>query len=338
MTGSGAPAPLISPPEEFPDRPQGHAEWFLGRDGGRLRAALFPAAAPSRGTVVLSHGRTEAMEKYYEVIGELQIRGFTVLTHDWRGQGFSARFHHDARGHARGWRLFINDFSMLLDTYGAGLPRPWIAMGHSMGGALTLLALAEGETRFSGAILSAPMLGLSDVGRRDRGARVLAWVRSVVGQGSDLVPEHPIDPLDGPFEGNVLTRDRTRFERWQAQLKAAPDLQLFGVTWGWLAFALSVIFRIEQLHRLEQIAIPVTVVAAGADQICVSARARVATGRIPQGRYVEVEGAQHEILMELDVVRAVFWREFDALADQLAPARVQAAAPERAAEDSDAVR
>ena len=29
-----------------------------------------------------------------------------------------------------------------------------------MGGCLTLLAMAQGETRFSGAILSAPMLGV----------------------------------------------------------------------------------------------------------------------------------------------------------------------------------
>ncbi|MHB8284915.1 MAG: alpha/beta fold hydrolase [Caulobacteraceae bacterium] len=319
MTGSGAPAPLIATPEAEPDRPQGRAEWFLGRDGARLRAAVFPATAPSRGTVVLSHGRTEAVEKYYEVIADLQARGFTVLTHDWRGQGFSGRFLHDGRGHARGWRLFVADFCRLLDSYGPELPRPWIAMGHSMGGALTLLALAEGETRFAGCILSAPMLGLYDVGRRERLARILAWGRTVVGQGGQLVAEHPTDPLDGEFEENVLTRDPVRFERWQAQLKGHPELQLFGVTWGWLAFALSVIYRIEQLHRLEQITIPVTIVAAGNDRICISAAAKAATARIPEGRYVEVEGASHEILMETDPVRDVFWSEFDALADRLAP-------------------
>jgi lysophospholipase len=150
----------------------------------------------------------------------------------------------------------------------------------------------------------------------------MAWMRSLVGQGADLVREHPTDPLDGDFQGNLLTRDRTRFERWQAQLKGAPELQLFGVTWGWLAFALSVIFRIEQLHRLEQIAIPVTIVGAGDDKICISACAEKAAARMPHGRYVEVEGASHEILMETDAVRAVFWREFDALADRLAPPRV----------------
>ena len=39
-----------------------------------------------RGTVVLSPGRTEPIEKYYEVIGNFLARGWCVLTHDWRGQ------------------------------------------------------------------------------------------------------------------------------------------------------------------------------------------------------------------------------------------------------------
>jgi lysophospholipase len=69
--------------------PPGQAEWFEGSDGLRLRAALFPAENP-RGSVVLSGGRTEFIEKYLEVIGEFVGRGFTVLTHDWRGQGLSA--------------------------------------------------------------------------------------------------------------------------------------------------------------------------------------------------------------------------------------------------------
>ena len=43
------------------------------------------------------------------------------------------------------------------------------------------------------------------------------------------------------------------------------------------------------------------------------------TARLRRGRYVEIPGAYHEILQETDDVQAVFWREFDALADQVAP-------------------
>jgi len=34
---------------------------------------------------------------------------------------------------------------------------------------------------------------------------------------------------------------------------------------------------------------------------------------------VEIPGAFHEIMMETDDIRAVFWREFDALAASIPP-------------------
>src|SRR5512146_3374721 len=63
------------------------------RDGKRLRTQIFDAAPGTngRGVCVLLHGQTEFIEKYVEVIGELQGRGFTVATLDWPGQGGSYR-------------------------------------------------------------------------------------------------------------------------------------------------------------------------------------------------------------------------------------------------------
>jgi len=88
------PAPLLSIPEaEAPAN--GGAAWFQGRDGARLRAALFHPDGPPRGSAVLSPGRTEPIEKYFEVVRELQARGFVVLVHDWRGHGLSVRMTSD---------------------------------------------------------------------------------------------------------------------------------------------------------------------------------------------------------------------------------------------------
>jgi alpha-beta hydrolase superfamily lysophospholipase len=42
---------------------------------------------PPRGSVVVSPGRSEPIEKYFEVVQDLLDRGFVVLVHDWRGQG-----------------------------------------------------------------------------------------------------------------------------------------------------------------------------------------------------------------------------------------------------------
>ncbi len=310
--------PLLSIPEAPAPR-NGAADWVDAKDGVRLRAALFLPDGPARGSVVLSQGRAEFIEKYFEVIGELQARGFAVLAHDWRGQGLSGRAP-PARmwGHARGWRPFISDFGELLERFSDRLPKPWIAMGHSMGGGLTTLALAEGEDRFAAAVLSAPMLCVDTGERSLASVKRLSFLMNFAGKARDLLVPAP-DPHDETFEKNILTHDRARWERTVRQGAADPDLKEGGVTWGWLAFALILSNRCKASRRIDKLPIPLTIVAAEEEKLVVNAASKAVADRAPLGRYVEVAGAYHEVLMETDDRRAVFWDAFDAVADAVAP-------------------
>lgn len=311
-------APLVSIPEAPAPR-NGGAEWVEAVDGAKLRVALFRPDGAPRGSVILSPGRTEPIEKYVEVIGELRDRGFVVLVHDWRGQGLSARALPDRlMGHARGWRLFLADYNQLLEDFAGRLPKPWIAMGHSMGGGLTALAIAEGEDRFAAAVLSAPMLGVNTGARKLAAVHRLSFLMNLVGKAKTLVaPE--ADPLDDTFDKNVLTHDRARWERTRAQVLAEPDLRLGGITWGWLSFALTLSQRVIASRLIDKLPIPLTIVVAGEEKLVINAAAEAVAKRAPKGRYVEVKGAYHEILMETDARRAVFWKAFDAVADEVAP-------------------
>ena len=91
-------------------------------------------------------GRTEPIEKYFEVVERLRARGFAVLAHDWRGQGLSHRMLPDrSPGHAEGCADFLDDHRRLLDRFDGELPKPWISLGHSMGGCLALLVAGRGR-------------------------------------------------------------------------------------------------------------------------------------------------------------------------------------------------
>ncbi len=68
-------ARLIDTPQA-PVPPGGRAEVFAGAGGAPLRAALWTPPGPPAGSVVLSPGRTEPIEKYFEVVGELLQRGY----------------------------------------------------------------------------------------------------------------------------------------------------------------------------------------------------------------------------------------------------------------------
>lgn len=315
----GEPAPLLAVAAD-PAPPGASAQWVIAKDGERLRACLVPASAPVRGSVVLSPGRTEPIEKYFEAAAAIAQRGFHVLIHDWRGQGLSPRSLADRNlGHAAGYQPFIDDFGSILAAYEARLPRPWLALGHSMGGCLTLLALAKGERRFAGAILSAPMLGLLTGGVPRSVARVLAGVFKAIGRGGTAVSGEG-GAAPPPFAANVLTHDPARYARNLALIEASPELGLGAPTWGWLDFAFSATRLLARDGAVGRIDIPVVIVAAGEDALVDNAALRRIAGRIPHGRFVEIVGARHEILQETDALQASFWRDFDALADAIAPA------------------
>ena len=317
-------APLVSIPEApVPDH--GTAEWFVGADGATLRAAsFFPEghsfAGGPRGSVIVSPGRSEPIEKYYEVVEDLLGRSFAVLVHDWRGQGLSARALPDRlKGHAQGFKPFLGDYTALLNTFEDRLPKPWIAFGHSMGGCLTTLALAHGESRFSACVLSAPMLGLNTGGRPARAARALAWIMSRAGLAGDYTLGDRGDPFTHSFATDALTHDQARYERYRAQQLANRDIALGGTTWGWVDFAFSACAWLRRSPGVEAISIPVTIVGAGEDSRVLNADLKSIARRISQGRYLEIEGAFHEILIETDERRAQFWAAFDETVNPVAP-------------------
>jgi lysophospholipase len=308
------PAPLFGT-DRAPVPPGAVAEWFVGAGGARLRAAIFPAVGAARGSVVLSPGRTEPIEKYFEVAGELAARGFVVVAHDWRGQGLSQRLLLERlKGHAVGYHDVLADYRALIDAFESRLPEPRLALGHSMGGGLTALALSKGERRFAAAVLSAPMFGIFTPPLPPAVTRVVATALSAIGLGGAVVPGASLAAPPEPFETNVLTHDAARYARNVEQITQHRDLALGPPTWGWLDFAFAAIAELRGGVGPTLVTIPVTVIAAGADQLVDNRVVRLVTDRFPKGEFIEIAGAYHEILQETDDIRAVFWREFDALA------------------------
>jgi len=129
----------------------------------------------------------------------------------------------------------------------------------------------------------------------------------------------PGDSSAEPFEGNVLTHDPVRYKRGKDLVKANPDLALSSPTWGWLDFAVRATDWLARRESLAGVAPPVIIVSASRDRLVSNAAQAIVAERLPQGRLVTVEGAEHEILMETDPLRSQFWTNFDTLAEQVAP-------------------
>ncbi len=314
-------APLMSIPES--SVPEGGiGEWFRGAGGLRLRLGYWPCYRPSRGTVFISPGRGEPIEKYYELVTDLMARDFHVVVHDWRGQGLSARLLPDRlKCHARSSEEFLDDFQRLLDTFEDRAPKPWVMIGHSMGAALNLATLIKGEPRISGAFFTNPMLRIK-TGRHSLWAVNFQtnWQLNH-GRGTDYVPELFDDPFEHTFENDALTHDRDRYTIWHEQLFACPHLAIGSPTWGWLAFALKIgeVILKDKNRVAKKVKTPVTFLCSGDDHIIHKTATKAFTKKLGKAQYVEVAGSEHEVLIEADEYRQQAFRELDTLLDYVAP-------------------
>jgi lysophospholipase len=284
-------------------------------DDVRLRAARFAAdpAAPALGTCILLNGQTEFIEKYFEVIDELRGRGFAVAALDWRGQGGSQRPFPDAplKGYVRDFACYDADLEVFMAQIVTpmlrGPERP-IAVAHSMGGHNLLRYLSRHPGRIKAAVFSAPMVMFSTRGQPLWLVRAVAGTMCRAGRSGDFVwGVAGRDPLTLAFKDQIVTSDAARFQRTKNILAQHPDLRLAGPTWGWVAAALRSIAALEP----ESIATPSLLCGAGNDRVVLSDATRRFAEAMPHGHYVAIEGAEHEILMERDEVRARFWRAFD---------------------------
>ncbi|HWL46801.1 MAG TPA: alpha/beta hydrolase [Sphingomonadaceae bacterium] len=269
---------------------------------------------PPRGTVCILQGRAEFIEKYYETIGNLLNRGFVVVAFDWRGQGGSGReVGNPRKGHVASFNRYRRDLdAVLAEVVVRDCPTPYFALAHSMGGAILLDCLADGETRFQRSVISAPMLAVATV-QRPRLVRSLAEGLSALGFARLFVPGGGATAISTrPFLGNRLTSDPVRYARNAAITAAAPQLGLGDPTIGWVRAAYRVMARLARRQTVEAIKAQVLVIAAGADTVVSTPAIERFALHLKSGRAIVLPGARHELLMERDDIREAVLAAFDA--------------------------
>lgn len=292
------------PPLNTADAPPGgQAIWVHASDGVRLRIAHWPGP---RGTVLILPGRTEYIEKYAQVVGDLAHAGWGAAVIDWRGQGLSDRMSGDAAlGHVGRFSDYQHDLSALrntAETLNARAPMPVLA--HSMGGCIALRALCDG-LQTPAAAFSAPMWGLPLSRVMRMGIRTMAQILGPFGRDTAYLPT--TGPQYGlpsmTFDDNPLTRDPDRFARMQGQIRDTPALALGGPSLRWGAAALT---EMAALTRIAAPDLPAVIGLGGNERIVNPAAIRAQAARWPRAELVEYPDAEHELLMEIPQTRDDF--------------------------------
>ena len=291
----------------------GEELFHVARDGTRVRFAQFMPNNP-RAYILFLPGFTEFIEKHLETIGELLTRGYGVLCLDWRGQGLSDRELDDRhRGYVASMNLFVADMAEILALTGFfARGMPCILLGHSMGGHLALRVAMEIPGRIDRIVLCAPMIDIL-TGSLPRGlAPIIARLSVWTGWAQRYLPgSERSDNRIYEFEGNLLTHDPDRFYRTQAQIARNPDLAISAATFGWVDAAFRSIKQVNHPERLASIAAPVLLFQAGQERIVSNPAQDWLCSTLPNAWKIEIPESRHEILSEIDAIRAIFWREVD---------------------------
>ncbi len=294
---------------ELADAPEGgEFVWREADDGVRLRLGLWRAEKP-RGTVLLFPGRTEYLEKYGRVVTELTAVGWSVASLDWRGQGLSDRLDDDARlGHVASFTDYQRDVAVLTEWIGTlGSPEPYMLLAHSMGGCIGLRALVNGLA-VERAVFSAPMWGI----QMPTYARPLTYMVPPIARflrkentfAPGTKPENYI--TDTGFADNMLTTDPETYGWLGEHAASAPEFALGGPSVQWVGSA------IRELNRLFSEPRPtvegLTFVGTQEQIVSIEAIKRY-HAEWEVGELRVVDGAKHEMMMEIPAIRGRFMSE-----------------------------
>lgn len=291
-------APYFS--EIVSEGPEAQTHWIKAKDGVRLRVGTWIAdVQPPKGSLLLFPGRTEYIEKYAPVAGDMSAHGISTIAIDWRGQGLSDRLLSDPLpGHVGRFSDYHLDVTAMLDHARAlDLPQPWYMLGHSMGGCIALRAVME-DAPVKAVVFSGPMWGISTNPFLRPVMWGLSWISRYLGFSQRYPPTTtgPVPyPLAEPFATNSLTRDAAMYQLMRDQFTARPELKVGAPTLNWLYESISECLR---LSRRPSPALPCLTIMGSNEAIVEQSRIRSRMANWPGGTlHVEPSG-RHELMME----------------------------------------
>lgn len=287
---------------------------WVAPDGWTHRRYDRPRVAGTvrRGRLLFQTGRADMIEKYGDAIDHFRGRGWDVSAFDWRGQGGSGRLAQGDTGHIDRFDRLVDDLAAFHADWTAEEEGPHVVLGHSMGGFVTLAALAAARIAPDAAILIAPMLALRSPIGQWAGRRFARWQMR---RGDPLRPawQRLETPEAASARQKRLTHDLARFADQQAFRRQWPDLCLGSPSWHWVAEAFRATAALRDDPGLARIATPVLMLVAQADRLVDARAAGRVAARMPHAEMVAFgQGCAHEILREADPVRANAFAAIDA--------------------------
>lgn len=278
-----------------------------------------PDQQPSAIIVCLG-GLSEFAEKYFEVAHDMLDRGYAFWFIDWQYQGRSGRLaKFPQRRHSDGFDKDVSDLHKLVADYikpSAGRI-PLIMLGHSMGANIGFHFLAEHPKYFAAAAFTAPFFGIHNFKWPMRLlAGIVSYLLPLVGEKYIFKGTDWAETMRKGDGSEIFSSDAVRDALHKHWSMTDAELQVGNVTFGWVVQALKSCRKLRDPDLLKKIVIPVLIGVAGKEAIVDNDAIFDIVKKLPNGRMIEINGANHEILMEQDAYRNAFLTAFDKMLEE----------------------
>jgi len=289
-------------------------ETYMEREPGKKIHCMYFQADMPEGVVVISHGYTETIEKYTEVIYYFLKKQYSVWMHEHCGHGFSYRLTDDfSLVHVDYFSRYIRDLVFVAREArqkAAGLPVYLYA--HSMGGGIGAAAAAKAPELFDKIVLSSPMIRPLTGGVPWRISRDIAAIKCFVGKnGSYVAGQHPYTGKD-TFEESCATSE-ARFNYYNRKRTKEVHFQTCAASYGWLHGA-DTLNRYLQQEAWKHICVPVLLFQAAHETVVSVTEQKIFVEKINRNGRVKaalvvIPGAKHEIFNSQNDVLAGYWEK-----------------------------
>lgn len=305
-------------------------EGYFEREADRkIHYVAYSADAP-KGIMLVSHGFTEAIPKYQEILYHFVTNGYHTLMIEHCGHGKSYAMTDDpSKVYVDRYERYVKD---LLFAAGEAKRRfgeelPLYLYGHSMGGGIAAAALAFEPQLFTRAILSSPMIRPLTGNVPYPLTRIISAVWCLIGKGQDYVfGQKPYAPELDDFKTSAALSE-PRFAQFQRLRAADPSYQRWSASFQWLHEAI----RLNSYLRgraIQQYQTPILLFQAGHDAYvslpeqdhfvdAVNRAHPSSDGNPALVRMIRYPDSRHEIFLATPKMREEYWDQiFDFLEEK----------------------
>lgn len=266
----------------------------------------------AKANVVISHGYTENLERYNEIIYYFLKNGYNVFGIEHRGHGRSGNL-----GIADKSQIDVEDFDYYIDDFKKFMDEivmlnndgeKVFLFSHSMGGAIGVKFLEDYPEYFSGSVLSSPMLEVYTGKIPSFLANIVVKSAVIFGKGGDYVlgktsyiEEYNVDEIGTSYVNRYMYSEHI--------VVLTEEFQKGGASYNWTNEAFKVTKEITKYENASKVEIPVLLFQAEEDTYVKPGGQNKFAKGAKNCEIKLIKNARHELYRETDEIQKPYLEE-----------------------------